>query len=314
MNNIKTKFIAVMLIVALALTGCAKMDVGLVIHSDGSGKLTTTATIDKQAYIDYMKELYKSMGMEITETELKELDTTMKEGGYSLVTIDGKEYYQMTESDNIQKGGLQKYFGGDDASYVTTDTVYLTMAMGINEDLKEMQEQAKASGVELSSDSITFTMTVEMPNPIVTTNGTIDASNPNKASFNIPLDKNSTIFATTKKGVTVDSVKATIKKLNTVKATKITKLKANKVKSTDKKATVTLKFKKVKGIKKYQVQYSTKKNFKVKKSKMTQKNTYTIKKLKKGTKYYVRVRAVKTNYAGQTVYSQWVKKSVKTKK
>ena len=81
-----------------------------------------------------------------------------------------------------------------------------------------------------------------------------------------------------------------------------------------KKATVTLKFKKVKGIKKYEVEYSLKKNFKKSTVKTAKKTTYTIKNLKKGKKYYVRVRATKTNYAGNAIYSKWVKKSVKTKK
>ena len=48
--------------------------------------------------------------------------------------------------------------------------------------------------------------------------------------------------------------------------------------------------------------------------KTAKKTTYTIKNLKKGKKYYVRVRATKTNYAGNAIYSKWVKKSVKTKK
>ena len=99
-----------------------------------------------------------------------------------------------------------------------------------------------------------------------------------------------------------------------LKATKIKSLKANKVKKNAKKATVTLKFKKVKGIKKYEVEYSLKKNFKKSKVKTAKKTTYTIKNLKKGKKYYVRVRATKTNYAGNAIYSKWVKKSVKTKK
>ena len=94
----------------------------------------------------------------------------------------------------------------------------------------------------------------------------------------------------------------------------LTQLKANKVKKNAKKATVTLKFKKVKGIKKYEVEYSLKKNFKKSKVKTAKKTTYTIKNLKKGKKYYVRVRATKTNYAGNAIYSKWVKKSVKTKK
>ena len=129
----------------------------------------------------------------------------------------------------------------------------------------------------------------------------------------IALTGNINMFATTKAGVTEASVKATIKKLNTVKATKIKSLKANKVKKNAKKATVTLKFKKVKGIKKYEVEYSLKKNFKKSKVKTAKKTTY------KGILSKVRPLDymqdyTKTNYAGNAIYSKWVKKSVKTKK
>ena len=172
----------------------------------------------------------------------------------------------------------------------------------------------KEMGVELKEEDIQTSVTVQFPNAIVSTNGAKDASNPNAAIFSVPLTGKINMFATTKAGVTEASVKATIKKLNTVKATKIKSLKANKVKKNAKKATVTLKFKKVKGIKKYEVEYSLKKNFKKSKVKTAKKTTYTIKNLKKGKKYYVRVRATKTNYAGNAIYSKWVKKSVKTKK
>ena len=41
---------------------------------------------------------------------------------------------------------------------------------------------------------------------------------------------------------------------------------------------------------------------------------YTIKNLKKGTKYFVRVRAAKTNYCGTEVYGDWSVKTVIIKK
>ena len=201
-------------------------------------------------------------------------------------------------------------------TYVTTDTFYMNgdiMKLLDAEDV-DIFAAYKEMGVELKEEDIQTSITVQFPNAIVSTNGAKDASNPNAAIFSVPLTGKINMFATTKAGVTEASVKATIKKLNTVKATKIKSLKANKVKKNAKKATVTLKFKKVKGIKKYEVEYSLKKNFKKSKVKTAKKTTYTIKNLKKGKKYYVRVRATKTNYAGNAIYSKWVKKSVKTKK
>ena len=75
-----------------------------------------------------------------------------------------------------------------------------------------------------------------------------------------------------------------------------------------------LKFKKAAQAKNYQIQWSTNKNFKKKTSATAKKVRYTIKNLKKGTKYFVRVRAAKTNYCGTEVYGDWSVKIVKTKK
>lgn len=234
-----------MLVVSLALTGCMQADVGVKINSDGSGSVETVVTVDKQVVIDEMAKMAEEMGEPIDKEQYaKDLDESMATDGYKLVTIDEKEYYQTTEKENIAKGNLQKYFGDENAaSYVTTDTVYLEMP-----NPSESEDMAVMAGEDMPEDAIKFTVTVEMPAAIVSTNGTVDSENKNKASFDLPLDKASTIFVTTKSGVTVKSVKATIKKL------------------------------------------------------------------KKGKKYYVRVRATKTNYAGIKVYSKWAKKSVKTKK
>lgn len=316
MKGLKVKVVALMLVVALAFTGCMNADIGIVINSDGSGSMEVVVSVDKQALIDYMNTMMATTGVKLSDSDIKELDTNMVSEGYKLVTIDGKEYYQMSEKQAIKKGNLQETFGGEDASYVTTDTVYLIVDMrSTGSELSSADLSAYGVSLDdLSSDAVKFTVTVQMPNAIVSTNGTIDQSNPNKASFNIPYGKKTTIFATTKSGVTASTVKTTIKKLNAIKAPAIKKLTANKVAANAKKATVTLKFKKVKAAKRYQIEYSTKKSFKGATSVTTKKTTYTIKKLKKGKKYYVRVRAAKTNYAGIEVYSKWKKKAVTTKK
>ena len=303
MKTIKTKVVAIMLVLALALTGCVTQKSTVVINSDGSAKMTTNIKVDKQAAIQAYIQMMKSQGQTVSEAEVTALITLMlpklKDEGIDVKTVteNGKDYYVIDYSQNIKKGDLQKEFGveGFD-TYVTTDTFYMNgdiMKLLDAEDV-DIFAAYKEMGVELKEEDIQTSITVQFPNAIVSTNGAKDA--------------------TTKAGVTEASVKATIKKLNTVKATKIKSLKANKVKKNAKKATVTLKFKKVKGIKKYEVEYSLKKNFKKSTVKTAKKTTYTIKNLKKGKKYYVRVRATKTNYAGNAIYSKWVKKSVKTKK
>ena len=79
----------------------------------------------------------------------------------------------------------------------------------------------------------------------------------------------------------------------------------NAVNVKGKKIRVTLK--KVSGSKGYQIAYSTSKKFtkKTTKTKLVTKTGYTISKLKKGRTYYVRVRAYKTDSAGEKVYGKW---------
>ena len=171
-----------------------------------------------------------------------------------------------------------------------------------------------AAGLDMDS-LVKMTVNVEMPKAIVATTGTISETNKNIATFDVKISKNQTLFATTNSNVTLETAKAKYKADNTISKPSVKKLKANKVSKKAKKATATLKFSKVSGAKKYQVQYSTKGSFKGAKTKTIKKTTYKLTKLKKGTKYYVRVRAVKYNMSKDTVYSKWTKKkAVKTKK
>lgn len=316
MKTMKIKLIAMLLVVVLAFTGCMKLDATVVINQDGSAKIGVTTLVDKQAILDSVAQMN---GVAMTAEEVAAYDQSMVEQGYTIVTVDGKEYYQLVETQNVKAGELSSYFGGEGAeAYVTVDTVYLKYesadAASDSADMAEMQAYAEQMGAEMSLEDIEYNISFEFPSPIVSTNGTVDSANPNKVTFSISMVSSSTLFATTKSGVTEASVKAEIAKLNKINAPKIKKLKADKVKRTAKKATATLKIKRVKGAKNYQIQYSLKKNFKNAKNVTTKKLTYKLKKLKKGKKYYVRVRACKINYAGQKVYSKWTKKTVKTKK
>lgn len=95
-----------------------------------------------------------------------------------------------------------------------------------------------------------------------------------------------------------------------VKTTSISKLQNLKGKN------LKVDIKKVSGANGYQVRYSTKSNMKSAKSVTVKKSTTTtISKLKKGKKYYVQVRAYKTDSAGKKVYGAWSKtKNIKIKK
>lgn len=332
MNKMKTKVLALMLIVIMALTGCATEEANVKINSDGSGIYHVNVTIDEEAYIDTTLKIYKAAGMtneEIKATEKllrTEAASSFKEMGAKEVTIDGRKCYQITETANVKPGQMTKTCIGEEQGYITPDTFYYRAnvakmvgeafgeSMGTGADASEMEAMFSAAGVDMG-DLMKVTISIEFPKPVISTvNGVVDASNKNKVSFKLNLKDSKTLFATTNSQVTLAGAAAKYKADNTIKKPSIKALRANKVSKRAKKATALLKIRKVTGAKKYEVQYSRKASFKGAKKKTIKKTTYKLTKLRKGSKYYVRVRAVKYNMGGKVITSKWAKKSVKTKK
>lgn len=295
MIKTKVKVLATAMAVALMFTGCMTEDASVKINTDGTATVAAVVDIDKASIDGYMS----TMGT----------DASSQMGGtYQVVTKDGKEYYEASETKTVAVSELgvtlKELFSSD--TYATSDTVYSEVS------LAEDETVAMYKAMNVDTSSIKLQVSIEFPAAVTATTGTIDPSNPNKVSYVIDLStSNIVVFATTNPTVTQDSAKATVAKLNKVDKVKINKLNANK--ATGKKASVTLKIKKVKDATKYQVQWSKNKNFKKKTGKNITKTSYKIKKLKKKTKYFVRVRAAKVNYCGTLVYGEWTVKSVKTK-
>lgn len=335
MRNIKIKIISLMLIVIMMFTGCLKEEYSFKINSDGSSETYICRSIDLEEIVSARIKVCKVLGLSDQEIGTKEklqetYSESYKQQGYKETTIDGKTYYQKTAQYSNDKKNLTRDITGNDG-YVTTDTFYYIVNWKdsvVNSIESQAETIAKQNGVKEVPDAMqllkqagvdldtldTCVATVEFPKPIVSTNGIIDSKNKNKVTFTIKATENKTLFATTDSKVTFASAQAKYKADNTIKKPKIKQLKANKVKRKAKKATITLKFGKVAGAKMYQVQYATKSSFKSAKTKNIKKTTYKISNLKKNKKYYVRVRAWKSNMARGNVFSGWVKKSVKTKK
>lgn len=112
-----------------------------------------------------------------------------------------------------------------------------------------------------------------------------------------------------KMGTPVAEIILAKSKIKTVGKVKKVSKKSNKYK-------VKIKYAKVANATKYNIQYSTSKKFKKSKtkSKTVKATSYTITKLKKKTTYYIRVRAVGSQF-GEIIYGKWsTKKKVRTKK
>ncbi len=310
--KIKTKLMALLIVVVMVFSGCASVKMDVVINSNGSGVLYMTMRLDKAAVNTELKKEGITDGM--LSTYWQTLEQTYKEDGFSVrtVTVDGKEYMQIQRLEKVNTAAELNF---SDNSYITTDTYYTEIdtkdMMGDAGDMGDVN--AIANSVDMSK--ITFEVSVTLPNNIVKTNGTISETDKKVVKFNVPLGKKSVLFATTKGNVALADVQKKVKAANTIAKPKLKKIKANKLKKKAKSASVTVKWNKVKGAKKYEVTLATDKKFtKNLKFKTTKKNTITIKKLKKNKKYYVQVVAVKKNLVGVDVYSKPAKKSVKTKK
>ena len=140
MKTMKIKLMAIMMVVVLAFTGCMKVDLTSVINQDGSANISVSVLMDRQVILDSIAE---ASGVALTEADIKLYDQSMAEEGMTVVTVDGKQYYQSLENDTVKPEKLSEYFAGEGIdSYVTADTVYIHFkdveAVG-GEDMAEMQ-------------------------------------------------------------------------------------------------------------------------------------------------------------------------------
>lgn len=97
MKKIIAMVFALVLVMALC-TGCTKEDMNITVDADGNGIVKTSILIDKQACVDFMKDL------EISEDEINEMlnqGFDMASDVLSEKNIDGKDYYYVEEEDTF---------------------------------------------------------------------------------------------------------------------------------------------------------------------------------------------------------------------
>lgn len=311
----KIKFVSLALVVALIFSGCS-IDVGMVIQSDKKLTMSMQMDIEKDAFDQVMAQSGEN------QAEMNEILKQM-----SVVTIDGKQYYELKEAEGVQtKEIMSAYEEIGQKCYITKNTFYLKAEVPKNGDslsgMISPGELNELTGGALSSINLSDmkeTFTIEFPKKVVSTTGVIDAKNPQKVVFHVPNDPkvtSFTMFATTDSKITIKSVQNLIKQSGKIKRPVIKSVKAGKVKKKSKYASATVKLKKIKDARKYYVEYSTKRSFAGKFAEVSSKKaTIKLKKLKKNKKYFIRVYADKKDYKGEIVISKASKiKKVKTKK
>lgn len=87
-----------LLVAGTMLTGCMKMEDSIVVNSDGSCALSGEISIEKDTVVKTYSDITGTGGGPIVEGLIT---STLQQQGFTLVTVDGKEYYKIS-SDAIR--------------------------------------------------------------------------------------------------------------------------------------------------------------------------------------------------------------------
>ena len=184
MKNMKMKLITLMMIVIMVFTGCASVNMDMVIKSDGSGITQIVMRIDKAAINTELKKMGMTDAMILEYW--KTLEESYKEQGLNVRTsvVDGKEYMNLQQSEKVQK---VSDFALSDNAYITTDTFY--SEFDLSEEMNDLGDMGELGTIAGSVDmsKISFEVSVTLPNNIVKTNGTISDTDKKTVKFNTPL-------------------------------------------------------------------------------------------------------------------------------
>lgn len=242
----KKRMMAAVLAVVLAfsLTGCMNFQVEEKISKTGGYTSSMVAYLEKAATVDYIN---RKLGSD----NVSEFEKELKEEGYTLQTVDGKEYYVSkpeVEKSTIAKMAKKNQQEAVKGSYQMWETgLYMNvadMAYNMESTLGSILEDpsAAASSKEEKEflEKCYLEYSVVFDYDIVKTdkNGIIDSQNPKRATWKIQMDRLksiSTIEAYCKSDIQVSGVKqgATYKKAPKVKFSGVTSAvyKGKKVKS-----------------------------------------------------------------------------------
>lgn len=189
------------MVLVFCLTGCMEIRMEDKISKNGTYTELMVMYLDKEAVVEYMKN---SLGEEYVEY----FNDLMEEQGFSLRTVDGKEYYAskpQTERSNIVKSSknsqkqsvkgsiriwetgvymdIKALLGDVTGSLDSLDSLMMDGDDGLN-DLAAKEEYRKM----LAKSYIVYTISFDYDIVKTDKNGTINSANPRQASWKIPLD------------------------------------------------------------------------------------------------------------------------------
>ncbi len=181
----------------MVLTGCTTVGLDFTVSKTGGGVLSVTEKLDKAAYIQYLLDTYVDFGMDSGAEDM--VNDLIEEDGYTEEMIDGKSYLVRDLSENsIEFDSIAGFYAqmGFDSGYELTETSFC-----INRNLltQEMIEKTLDANDYFDTSNMTeeemkkylgnsyLEISVTFDSPIEDTNGTVDAGNPNRASWSYTM-------------------------------------------------------------------------------------------------------------------------------
>lgn len=197
---IRKRVLAGLLVMVLVfcLTGCMEMRLEDKISKNGTYTELMVMYLDKEAVVEYMKN---SLGEEYVEY----FNDLMEEQGFSLRTVDGKEYYAskpQTQRSSIAKMSRENQKESVKGSYRIWETgIYMDIKALLGEFTGSLDslDSLTADDVDaqmakeeyekmLAASYMVYTISFDYDIVKTDKNGTINSANPRQASWKISLD------------------------------------------------------------------------------------------------------------------------------
>lgn len=189
----RKRVLAVLLamVMVFCLTGCIEMRVEEKISKNGTYTSTIVAYLDKESVSEVLEK-------EVGEEYAADVDEIMKEGGYTTRTVDGRDYYvskPQSERSTIAKMSKNNQQDTVKGSYQIWETgICLDMEAVLGDTseslLSETQGAAEKEDAKkiLANSYVVYTIAFDYDIVRTDKNGTIDSTNPKKASWKLSLD------------------------------------------------------------------------------------------------------------------------------
>jgi len=174
------------------LGGCETIVTDISVEKSGAVTMRLTEKIDKELYMEFLTELYGSAGLEGGAEDI--LDQQMESGNYIEEVIDGRTYLVGELGDDTNFESIEAFYqqNGMDTGMSLTETS-LRVITEPEEQNQLLEEYLGSRGLENTEyiekylKTSYLELSVSFGYPVKTTNGIVDADNPNQVAWKISM-------------------------------------------------------------------------------------------------------------------------------